>query len=74
MEGLARLTNERDQAEIIPEIRTPCVSIERSEFLVGIPGLPVGAIRGPFSGTLSDHRLSPGAITNVKQRFNRAFR
>jgi len=44
LDGGARLTSQRDGAEVILEIRTPGVSIDRSDFLIGIPGLPVGTI------------------------------
>lgn len=42
--GGARITGARDEAEIIVEVRTPGVGIDRSELLVGIPGIPLGAL------------------------------
>ncbi|MDX1564399.1 MAG: DUF6655 family protein [Phycisphaeraceae bacterium] len=36
------ITNWRDRADIIAELRTAGVSIDRSEFLIGIPSFPVG--------------------------------
>ncbi len=42
-EGAAVLAD-RAQAEVIVELRSPGVSIDRTEFTVGIPALPVGAV------------------------------
>ncbi|MBI1337765.1 MAG: hypothetical protein GC164_12495 [Phycisphaera sp.] len=39
-----KLTEHREEADIIVELRTPGVGIDRREFLVGIPGIPVGDI------------------------------
>ncbi len=44
LESGVRLTEDRGQAEIIVELRTPGVSIDRSEFLIGIPGFPIGQV------------------------------
>lgn len=40
----ARVTTMRDSAEIIVEMRTPGVGIDRTEMLIGIPGIPLGSV------------------------------
>jgi len=40
----AAVTDERSEAEVIVELRTPGVSIDRTEFTLGIPALPLGTV------------------------------
>ncbi len=44
LHGGARVAATRESAEIIVEMRTPGVGIDRTELLVGIPGIPLGAV------------------------------
>lgn len=39
-----RLVSSRDQAEIVVEVRSQGVGIDRYEFLLGIPSVPLGAV------------------------------
>ena len=63
-----RLTNQRDQAEIIVEPRTGGIGIDRYEFLLGIPSLPLGAVTasaGLPAGTITTPELA--LIKNTRQ-------
>jgi len=42
--GGARLTGAREEAEVIVEVRSGGVGIDRYEFLLGIPSIPLGAV------------------------------
>lgn len=66
--GGARLTDKRDEAEVVVEVRTQGVSIDRSEFLLGIPGLPIGELAttvGVPATTIFTPELA--VVKNLKQ-------
>lgn len=46
----ARLAPNREEAEIVVEVRSAGLGIDRYEFLVGIPSLPLGALTSAAGG------------------------
>jgi len=46
LESGVALTSERAEAEVIVETRTTGVGIDRYEFLLGLPSIPLGAVAG----------------------------
>ncbi len=46
LRGGVALMEQRDQAEIVLELRSGGVGIDRYEFLLGLPSIPIGAVAG----------------------------
>lgn len=60
-----RITDSRDDAQIIAELRTAGVGIDRYEFLLGVPSFVLGAA-SQMTGTTGDTAISTPELAVIK--------
>jgi len=59
LEGGARLADKRDAAQIVIELRSGGVGIDRLEFLLGIPSFGLSAIAGAAAAANGSQVITP---------------
>jgi hypothetical protein len=59
LEGGARLAGKREEAQIVLELRTGGVGVDRLEFLLGIPPIGLGALAGGVAAAGGAPLLTP---------------
>ena len=59
LKGGARLVPSREKAQIVLELRSPGVGIDRLEFLLGIPSIGLGALAGGVAAASGNNLTTP---------------
>ena len=59
LKGGARLVPSREKAQIVLELRSPGVGIDRLEFLLGIPPIGLGALAGGVAAASGSATVTP---------------
>jgi hypothetical protein len=66
LQGGVRLANRRDEAQIILELRAGALGIDRTEFLLGIPSLYIGAATDVAGAPIATPELA--LVKSTRQR------
>jgi hypothetical protein len=59
LKGGARLVPSREKAQIVLELRSPGVGIDRLEFLLGLPPIGLGALAGGLAAAGGSSTVTP---------------